>query len=144
MTVRVERSVTVPATPEEVWSFISDPEKRARSISVVTDFELHDDDGTRATWYVELPIPLINRAIRVDTEDEVRNAPEYVRFSGRSKVMNVTGEHRIEPTDDGARLVNTFVVDGRVPGVETFFERNLDREMAHLETELRRDLGIEA
>lgn len=144
MTVRVERTVTVPASVEDVWSFIADPEKRARSISVVSDFELRDEDGTRATWFVELPVPLINSTIRVETEDEVRRPPEYVRFTGRSKVMYVTGEHTISEVEGGTELVSEFVVEGRVPGVERFFERNLDREIEHLETTLRKDLGIEA
>lgn len=144
MTVRVERSVTVPATPEAVWGFISDPEKRARSISVVTDFELHDDDGSHATWHIQLPIPLVDRTISVHTEDLVRRPPEYVRFVGRSSVMDVTGEHTIEPAENGTRLINEFVVEGRIPGIERFFKHNLDREMRHLETALRKDLGVEA
>jgi len=144
MTVRVERTVTVPATPEQVWGFIADPEKRARSISVVTDFELHDDDGSQATWFVELPVPLLHRTIRIETRDEQRRPPEFVRFTGRSKVLYVTGEHTITEVEGGTELVSEFVVEGRVPGVERFFERNLDREIEHLETTLRKDLGIEA
>ena len=50
----------------------------------------------------------------------------------------MTGEHTIEATETGSRLVNEFVVDGRVPGVERFFKRNLDGEMENLERALRR------
>jgi carbon monoxide dehydrogenase subunit G len=142
MTVRVERVVEVPVPPERVWEFIVDSENRARSISVVTDYEAHDD-GRTATWWIRLPIPLVNRSIRVDTEDVERRPPEYVKFVGRSKVLNVTGEHTVEGTDDGARLTNEFVVDGRLPGVERFFRRNLDRELENLENTLRKDVGLE-
>lgn len=144
MTVRVERVVEVPATREEVWEFIVDPERRARAISVVTDFELEDAEGRRATWYVELPIPFVQKAVAIRTEDVTRRAPEYVKFVGRSRVLRVTGEHEIEETDEGARLTNTFVVEGRLPGVERFFSRNLDDEIQNLEDDLREYLGIEA
>jgi hypothetical protein len=58
--------------------------------------------------------------------------------------MRVSGEHTIEDTPDGCRLVNEFVVDGRVPGVERFFERNLDGELTNLERALREDLEVTA
>ncbi len=143
MSVRVRRTIEVAAPPEAVWEFISDPELRAGAISVVTDFELDDPDGTAATWYVQLPIPLLDRAATVRTEDVTRRPPEYVKFVGRSKVMNVTGEHTIEETEEGSRLINEFVVEGRLPGVERFFKRNLDSEMENLERSLADHLGLE-
>ncbi|MCU4716520.1 SRPBCC family protein [Halapricum hydrolyticum] len=142
MTIRVERVVSVPAPPERVWAFIVDPEKRARPISVVTDFQLDDDDGRKATWKIKLPIPLINRTINVETEDVTRDPPEYVKFTGRSKVMHVTGEHELERTEEGTQLTNRFTVEGRVPGVERFFKRNLEAEFDNLEDALFEDLGL--
>ena len=140
MTVRVDRSFELLATPERVWEFISDPEKRARAISVVREFETNDPDGRRAQWHVELPIPLVRKTITVDTEDVTRTPPSFVKFVGRSKVMHVTGEHRIVKTERGSRLENMFVVEGRVPGVETFFKRNLDGELENLRRALERDI----
>ncbi len=134
MTVRVEREIVVDATPERVWEFIADPDRRAGAISVVTDWTVDGDD---AVWQVRLPIPLIERTIAVETRDAERRAPEYVRFEGRSKVMRVQGEHTLEAVDGGTRLTNRFVVDGRVPGVERFFKRNLDDEIDNLERALR-------
>jgi hypothetical protein len=59
--------------------------------------------------------------------------------------MRVTGEHTIETVaDDQCRLENEFIVDGRLPGVERFFKRNLDRELKNLERALRRDLELTA
>jgi carbon monoxide dehydrogenase subunit G len=144
MTVRVERTFEFDVSPDRVWEFIADPEKRARSISVVTDFELKDADGQEAIWHVDLPIPLLDASAKVRTEDVEREPPKYVKFVGRSKVMRVTGEHEIQPAENGSRLVNTFVVDGRLPGVERFFERNLDNELDNLEAALRADFGVEA
>lgn len=142
MTVRVERTFELDAPPGDVWKFISDPERRARPISVVTDFEL---TGERtAIWHVSLPIPVVNRTIPVETRDVERREGEYVRFVGKSKLMRVQGEHELEPVGDGTRLTNRFVVDGRIPGVEGFFERNLDRELDNLEAAMRADLGLEA
>ena len=140
MTARIERVFEIPASPEAVWSVISDPEKRARPISVVTDFETTGD--RTAVWHVSLPIPRLNRTIRVETEDVEIDEPEYVRFIGRSKAMNVQGEHILEPTDTGTRVTNRFRVEGRLPGVETYFKRKLDDELASLEAAVREELGV--
>jgi len=143
MTVRVERTMTVSAPPERVWEFISDPAQRARPISVVEDWEITGDDT--ATWHLSLPIPLVNRTITIETEDVERREPEYVRFLGRSKVMRVQGEQELSATDEGGtEVTNRFVVDGKLPGVERFFKRNLDDELQHLETALREYLELEA
>lgn len=140
MTVRVERVVDVSAPREDVWEFISDPEKRARPISVVSDFELLEDGS--AVWQLKLPIPVINRTVRVETEDTKFRPPEYVEFVGQSKVMRVVGEHRLDEIEDGTRLTNTFVVDGKLPGVERFFKRNMETEFDNLENAIYDELNI--
>ncbi len=140
MTVRVERVVDVPAPREDVWEFISDPEKRARPISVVADFELLDDGS--AVWHLKLPIPVINRTIRVETEDQEFVPPEFVEFIGRSKVMRVVGKHKLEEIPDGTRLTNRFIVDGKLPGVERFFKRNMDAEFDNLEDAIYDELNV--
>jgi hypothetical protein len=55
--------------------------------------------------------------------------------------MRVQGEHELEATDTGCRLHNRFVVDGKVPGLERFFKRNLDDELTNIERAIREDLG---
>jgi len=140
MVVRVERVVDLPVAPEAVWEFISDPEKRSRPISVVKDFELLENGN--AVWHISLPIPVINRTIRVDTEDREFDPPQYIEFVGDSKVMHVIGEHELEPHDWGTRLTNRFVVDGKLPGVERFFKRNMETEFDNLERALREELEI--
>lgn len=139
MTVRISRELTVPASPERVWEFIADPDNRAAAISVVDDWEPGEDGGT--VWHVKLPIPVINRTIRVETRDRERTRPERVSFVGQSKVFRVQGEHILEPTDGGTRLTNRFVVDGKAPGVESFFKGRLDDELDNLEDALRRSLA---
>ena len=113
MTVRVERTVTVPAPPERVWEFIADPDSRAAPISVIEEWDVHEDGS--ATWYLSLPIPLVDTRVAVETRDDERRPPEYVKFTGRSKVMQVQGEHVLEAVDGGTKLINRFVVDGRRP-----------------------------
>lgn len=140
MTVRVERSFELEAPPDRVWVFIADPANRARAISVVQGYTVDDADAHRATWHVELPIPFVSKTIAVETRDVVRDPPRFVEFTGRSKVMDVTGTHEIEATEAGSRLTNRFTVDGRVPGVERFFERNLDGELENLRRTAERDL----
>jgi carbon monoxide dehydrogenase subunit G len=141
MTVRVRRAFEFEAPAERVWEFIADSRKRAEAISVVRDYDI---DGNHATWQIDLDLPLIDRTATVETEDVERDEPRYVKFVGRSKVMRVTGEHRIEDTETGCRLHNEFVVDGRLPGVERFFKTRLDTELTNLETALRRDLELTA
>lgn len=141
MTVRVRRAFEFEAPAERVWDFIADPRKRAEAISVVRDYDV---DGGSATWQIDLQLPLVDRTATVETEDVDRDEPTYVKFLGRSKVMRVTGEHRIEPTETGCRLHNEFVVDGRLPGVERFFKKRLDAELDNLEAALRRDLELTA
>jgi carbon monoxide dehydrogenase subunit G len=141
MTVRVRRAFEFEAPAERVWEFISDPGKRAAAISVVRDYEV---DGNDATWQIDLQLPLVDRTATVETEDIEREEPRYVKFVGKSSVMRVTGEHRIEDTDTGCRLHNEFVVDGRLPGVERFFKKRLDAELDNLDAALRRDLELPA
>jgi carbon monoxide dehydrogenase subunit G len=141
MTVRVSRTFEFAAPVEDVWEFIADPAKRAGAISVVASFEV---DAPDATWQVALPIPVVRSTVTVETEETARNPPHYVQFVGTSRVFRVRGEHTVEETEEGCRLVNEFVVDGRLPGVERFFEKNFDDELSNLESALRRDLGLTA
>jgi carbon monoxide dehydrogenase subunit G len=137
MTVRVERTFELDASPEEVWEFIADPGKRAEPISVVESFDVHDE--THATWHISLPIPMVNRTITVETEDTERDPPSHVEFVGRSGVLRVVGEHDLEAVDGGSRLHNRFTVEGKLPGVEQFFKRNLDDELDNLEAAIDAD-----
>jgi len=142
MTVRVRRELGFDADPSDVWAFISDPAKRAGAISVVDEYEVTGD--RTATWRVSLPVPMISSTIAVETEEVKKDPPEYVEFVGKSRAFRVTGEHTVSESDDGrARLVNEFVVDGRLPGVESFFERKFGDELDNLDAALRRDLGTE-
>ena len=138
MTARVERTFEVDGSPEAVWAFIGDPGHRAAAISVVDRWET---DGDETVWHLRLPLPFVSSTVAVRTRDEVREAPERVRFSGRSSVMNVVGEHVLEPVDGGTRVTNRFTVDGRLPGVERFFERRLDGELEHLRLALEAHLA---
>lgn len=140
MTVRVERTVDVDAPREAVWEFIDDAELRATPISVVEDFELVDE--TRANWFLRLPIPIINRTIRVETEERKRDPPRFVEFVGKSRVLRVVGTHELGAIPAGTRLTNRFVVDGKLPGVERFFKRNTESEFDNLEAALRDYLGL--
>jgi len=138
MTVRVSRTFEFDVPGEQIWAFIADPEQRAGAISVVDTFTIHDD--SRATWQVQLPIPLLNSTVTVETEELIREPPTRVKFEGRSRALRVTGEHTITETDTGCQLKNEFVVDGQLPGVERFFKRNLDAELDNLEAALRADI----
>lgn len=141
MTTRTTRSVTINAPVETVWALVSDPAFRANAISVVDRFEQRTDSERRMTWHVRLPIPFVSSTIAVETEEVERDAPTFVRFVGRSSVFTVEGVHELEEVDSETRLTSRFSVDGRVPGVETFFRRNLDDELDNLEAALNRQLA---
>lgn len=140
MTVRVERTFDLGIPAADVWEFIADPERRARAISVVDGYERTGE--TTSIWHVRLPIPYLDRTVSVETEDVERDPPRYVKFVGRSSVLRVTGEHEVVETDEGSRLRNKFVVEGRVPGVERYFKKNLDRELDNLEAALREEATV--
>ena len=112
MPVEVTHQRTVPAPPQQVWEFIADPANRAAAISAVEDYD--DADGPRATWHVELPVPLVAQTVAVDTTETDRHPPEYVRFVGSAPGLDVTGEHTLPPIDGGTQLHNRFVVASTV------------------------------
>lgn len=141
MAIRLERVIDVPAPPTDVWTFIADPAHRAQHVSVVEEYTVEDDGS--ATWHLSLPIPVIDRTIAVETEDVERRPPAYVKFVGRSRAMRVVGEHELRETTEGTELTNRFTVEGRIPGVERFFKKNLEKEFDNLEAGLREFLDSE-
>jgi carbon monoxide dehydrogenase subunit G len=129
MVVEVERVVEVEADIDAVWEALADPERRARGISIVESYRV---EGEEFIWEVALPLPMVRRTVSVRTRDAQREPPTFVRFVGTSKAFDVTGEHELEETDGGTRVRALFSVDGKLPGVETFFERNVDDELQNL------------
>jgi len=142
MTVRVKREVVVPGSVDRVWSFLADPETRARAISVVDDWERRADGGV--IWHVRLPIPVVNQSIEVRTDERERRSGEFVQFVGRSRVFRVSGEHELQGIDDETRVTSRFVVADPLPGLQSKFKRQLDRELDNLEAALRQFLEVSA
>lgn len=138
MVVDIERSYWVDAPIEEVWAILAAPESRAEAISVVDRYE---QKGDVMIWHLSLPIPLVRRTVAVRTWDIERDPPTFVRFVGESRVMEVTGEHDLTEEDGGTRVRNRFVVDGKVPGVETFFRRRIDDELDRIMQHVRDEAG---
>ncbi|MFC7072557.1 SRPBCC family protein [Halovenus rubra] len=134
MTVEVERAFDVEAPIDVVWPLLSDEETRAETIGVVDSYEVRGKSGhNNVIWNLSLPIPVISSTVSVRTRDVERDPPNYVKFAGTSKVMTVTGEHELSETETGCHVVNRFVVDGKVPGIESFFKRNIDTEISNFE-----------
>lgn len=142
MTVSDERKFEIASSPDAVWEFMADPEHRARSLSIVEDFERVDD--THTTWYLSLPIPAIDETVALETKDTHRDAPTQLAFVGRSDVGRIEGEHEFEAIETGTRITNRMTVEGSLPGVETYFERNLDEELTNLETALQTELETDS
>jgi len=141
MTVEVERTFEVDTPIEDVWELLADEANRARAIEVVEEF---DTGGEETIWQIALPLPVTDRTISVRTWDIERESPNYVEFVGRSKAMDVVGEHELTETETGCRVHNRFVVDGKLPGVERFFERRIDDEIENIrQLVVERDTGVE-
>jgi carbon monoxide dehydrogenase subunit G len=141
MTVEVERTFEVDAPIEEVWELLADETNRARAIEVVEEF---DTGGEETIWQIALPLPVTDRTISVRTWDIERDSPGYVEFVGRSKAMDVVGEHELTETETGCRVRNRFVVDGKLPGVERFFESRIDDEIGNIrQLVVEHDTGVD-
>lgn len=132
MTVELERTFELAYPPEAVWSVLSDPAVRAEAISVVEEYTPQSSDDGDARWHVTMPIPFVNSTVTVKTRDIERDPPNYVKFVGTSPIMEVLGEHEIEPTESGSLVHNRFTVTGSIPGVESFFKRNFDAELDNI------------
>lgn len=137
MTVELERTVEIDADQDAVWSFLSDPIERAAAISVVESVEADPDHARRTVWKIALPVPLIDKRVTVETRDVECDPPNFVRFVGRSSVMDLQGEHELSAIDGRTRVVSRFVVDGHVPGVERYFEGHLGGELDNLTAAFR-------
>ena len=129
MTVDVERSFEVGAPVDTVWELLSNERNRAEAIEIVKRFER---DGDETIWHVQLPGPLRSRTMAVRTWDVERDEPHFVKFVGRSKLMDVSGEHELTESETGCLVRSRFVVDGKIPGVERFFRRNVDSEIENI------------
>ncbi len=129
MTVDVERSFLVDAPLSEVWDLLSNEQNRAEAIEVVERFER---DGDETIWYVRLPGPLRSRTMAVRTWDVQRDEPTFVKFVGRAKLLDVSGEHELRETEEGCLVRSRFIVDGKLPGVERFFRKNIDGEIENI------------
>lgn len=126
---------------QSVWEFISNPERRADALGVVDDYEVLGTEPNRELWQLKIPIPLITGTVSVRTREVEREEGSHVKFRGRSKIMEIYGEHHLTEIDEGCRIDNKFRVNGKVPGIETFFKSNIGDEIDNLETELLNYLG---
>lgn len=134
MTTAVEREAIVDIDVETVWDLLADPEQRAAAIGIVEDHEVIDDsgDGDEIRWHVSIPVSMIDETIAVRTHETEKRPPEYVEYVGESSVLSMTGEHELEPTEEGARVRNRFTVESSIPGVESYFERTIEDEIDNL------------
>lgn len=142
MTVRVKRSYELDYNKEQVWKVISDHELRAEGLTVVDDYEVHNEQTV--TWVLSLDLPLVPSTLSVKTREQNRDPPEEVAFKGKSKAFTAKGKHKIEQLPDGGCILHSsFVVEGRLPGVERFFKRNLESELQSLVNYYRDELDVE-
>lgn len=131
MPTTVERVVTVPATREAVWALVADPETRARTIGVVDSYDIHDDN--RSVWHVDNPLLPGGATLAIEISEQRRDRPEVVEYEGTSKAFDLTGRHELVTVDGGCQVTSEFDVDQHIPGVEEYFQEQLDAELRRLE-----------
>lgn len=134
-------SFEVGAAPEDVWAFIEKAGNRAEAIRFVTDYRLSDETNI-IEWKVSIPV--VDRAIWLETEDVKVEAPTFVRFVGEARIGEMVGEYEVERLDGGgSRVTQMLRVDSWVPKLESAFEARFDEEFEYFEQVVRDGVGKE-
>ena len=85
---------------------------------------------------------LIKSGMEAEGEEREEIWKEVARYMHEEVMVDILMAHLVGYARVGPRI--EFSVEGRLPGVERFFKRNLDRELDNLEAALREELGVTA
>lgn len=133
---RSEATVEIARTPEDVFPWLLDAEKRLRWVDGLVGSEPFGEGCFRET--------MVQAGRRVDVTSSVLAAEEPHRLEVRSEGRGVTAhlEHRLEPSGGGTRLTSS--VELKLGGLLRFAggvaaaqaQRSLERSLAQLKTRL--------
>jgi len=98
--VRVEESVEIARSPQEVWALVADPLNDPRWCRKVTSVE---QSGPRAWRVVHKPVPLRPPA-ELRLEHLELDAPSRLRMREEDEASVFDVEYRLEPTPAGTRF----------------------------------------
>jgi carbon monoxide dehydrogenase subunit G len=122
--VRVELTIEIARTPEDVFAYLTDLTNLPEWQGDVKSASLRDGR-------IEETRSLLGREIHTTLEVVEQEAPRVFTLRAIDSPVPVTVRHELEPTDDGTRL--TVTVEGKVPG---FAAGLLTR---HVEKQFRKD-----
>lgn len=123
-------SVLIHASPEKVWSFISDLDTWTTWTPTVTKLERFDQDALKIGSRARLYQPKLRPAIWEITDWRPNQSFTWVSTAPGLKTI---AEHALEPTDSGCRLTLRLHFQGPLGGVVGAFASSLSREYLRLE-----------
>ena len=107
MTVKIEKSIDIMVSPEQIWPFLIEPEKFLKWWSTVREYKPKEQllSGTGATFYVEEKCagPLMKLNFEV-TEWEENNKLVF-RLASGSGVKTYAQTWTIEATQAGSKFI---------------------------------------
>jgi uncharacterized protein YndB with AHSA1/START domain len=141
--VKIERTITIARTPDEVWDFIADMRNDPRWCPKVVSVEQLAGEGAGpGTKYRVMHQPRPRRPpveLSVDVVEFERPRRMRVREEDRDGVFNVL--YLLEPADTGTRLSQIDEIDWKVspllyPIARAMVSRDLARQFATLKRTL--------
>lgn len=126
----LQRTVTIAAPVERVWTVIVDVDRWPERIPTVDAVERLDDGPLVLGSRTRLRQPRLSPAIWTVTE--LTDGSSYT-WESRSPGVTVTGSHVVEPEGDGSRLTLTLSITGPLATVGWLATRSLTTR--YVETE---------
>ncbi len=135
---RVEESIEIARTPQEVWDFVVDPMNDPRWCSKVKSVE---PVGERRWTVIHKPVPIMPVAVlsleQLESEPPARLT---MREEDQTSVFEV--EYRLAPSGEGTHFVQISDFEWKkLPRfLHNTFERGVRRDLAHQLGALKREL----
>jgi len=128
---RYEQTIVAAARPEDVWSVLVDVEAWPRWTASMSQVELTTPGPLRLGSVAKVRQPRLAPATFTVTEYD---AGKSFAWSTGNRWLRTTGDHRIEPAEDGSRITLTLRQEGPLAGLVRVFYRGL----------ITRYIGLEA
>jgi uncharacterized protein YndB with AHSA1/START domain len=100
----IERTATVPQSPESVFAVVSDPATHPRWRPTVKEFRLADDGGLRVGAPLTELVRYLGREYRSELEVTELDAPSALALKTTKAPIPFTLAIRLEPAGSGTRI----------------------------------------
>ena len=126
----LKRTVTIAASPDRVWSVVTDVDRWPERIPTVDAVERLDGGPLVVGSRTRLQQPRLPTAVWTITE--LTPGTSYT-WESSSPGVTVTASHLVEPHPDGSQLTLAVDVSGPISGIGWLMTRSLTKE--YVETE---------